>query len=1621
MARGSRTAKTQDAVGRLPRRTPLGFRRGEGDHVQSAPTNTEASGFLNGKDRCRARPASRSLASMNMPFADVTQVHSDATATGVIVAGMHRSGTSALTRVLSILGAELPKTLMQAGADNPKGFWESTQVADLNESLLSSLGSSWDDVLAFLLRRDGLRNQPHTIGRIAEVLGSEFSLTQLFVLKDPRLALLLDAWVAAFKEKQLAARIVIAVRNPLEVASSLAARNQFSVGRSLLLWLSYSLSAERASRNLPRVIVSYQDLIDDWRGVARRIESEFGLRFTGWTPTAELEIDAFVSPHERHEVSSAELLRSRADVVRWVKDTYEWMLEAARGENPAPARLDAIAAEAEVAIRVFAPLISEQRAIILRHAEAIRAAAAEHDALVEREAAQKAEHDAVRRRIADLEDNVVERHAKILALEQTLGDKEDAAAEQSRMLSDLSEYAARRESKLRERAEEGDRRLAAAEAELATAYSERHMLAEQLKASKQDRANQAEQLAALRAEHEILGARLSEAQAARAALADELDLMQSSRVNVQAALDAARADRAHFEAHAASEAQKRSEEFRDQLNQRDEEARARSRQADLAVAEAVLPAASAAKNFRDAESARRHAIWSKHGLPRKRGARLFRAPVIKSALRRSWQGRAAALLSSGLYVPQDGPGGRGIVAYARGDRRASSPHPIFDEAWYRASGKTGALLPAIHYLWYGDAEGRDPHPLFDVAWYRAQHHEAMAGWKLTSLEHYLMRGARRGFAPHPLFSTTYYVPQAEDVFARAVNPLAHYLRLGWRDGIDPHPLFSTRWYDEQYPDVKESGIPALVHFVQAGASEGRDPHPLFSTAFYLETNQDVRRAGINPLVHYLTQGWREGRRPSPHFDPRAYLRENPDVERAGVEPLTHYVLKGAWERRGGAEPFDVADICAKMPGAILGGMTPLEAWVRLGAHQPDRQAPAAMPIAAPVVQSGVAEARALDDNYDWGAYKRLSAAIQNEERQRIESLQLPAFDLVGIDAQNLRQAAARISLKPAADPDVTIIIPVYNQIKYTLECLASIAQAPTPAAFEILVVDDGSSDETESLVRAVDGVRYVRNEKNLGYLRSVNRAAGLARGKTLIILNNDTQVRGDWLAPLLQELADPTVGVAAPKLLYPNGRLQEAGARLTADGGAKMIGLFDDPRLARYGYSRDVDYVSGACFAVRRADFDAINGFDDRYAPAYCEDSDFCMRVRAVLGKRVRYVAASEVCHHLSVTSDAQPNTYKMRQATTNQQKLLERWGEELSQLNDVRVVSFYLPQFHAIPENDRWWGAGFTEWRNVTRATPNFVGHYQPRLPGELGFYDLTNPETMNKQAALAREYGLHGFCYYYYWFSGRRVLEMPTERLLETGRPDIPFCLCWANENWTRTWDGQHKDILLEQRYSSEDDTAIITDMMRFFKLPNYIRINGKPLLIVYRPQLFPAPQRTAELWRRACREAGIGEIYLAMVEVFEHALTYPSPRAFGFDASIEFPPAGTSEPMRPHQMLNPNFAGAVSDYHQVVRRYMREALPGHVRFRGVMPSWDNTARRQDNAHVFSGASPGAFQAWLEAVIEQTRAQNFGDERIVFVNAWNEWAEGAHLEPDMKYGRGWLEAVRNALAASQLLKPGM
>ena len=347
-----------------------------------------------------------------------------------------------------------------------------------------------------------------------------------------------------------------------------------------------------------------------------------------------------------------------------------------------------------------------------------------------------------------------------------------------------------------------------------------------------------------------------------------------------------------------------------------------------------------------------------------------------------------------------------------------------------------------------------------------------------------------------------------------------------------------------------------------------------------------------------------------------------------------------------------------------------------------------------------------------------------------------------------------------------------------------------------------------------------------------------------------------------------------------------------------------------------------------------------------------------------------------------------------------------------VRVIPFYLPQFHPIPENDQWWGAGFTEWTNVVAAKPVFLGHHQPKLPTITGFYDLRLRDTVALQATLAEEAGIAGWMYYHYWFAGHQLLETPIQsRLSDT--VSLPFCLMWANENWTRRWDGRDDDVLIGQRYDEVSSTRFIVDVMPILRDARYLRIGGRALIAIYRPGQIPDLAAVVASWREAARRGGVGELCVLNVDVAKefHGIDEHFAAA-GLDGSLGFPPHSARWEWLPHRDVGaePGFAGNILSYRAMVEdsiRRMAAGMPDGI-FPGIMVAFDNTARRQRDPDVWYGSNPYTFRRWLAAAAASV-AHRESDRRVVFVNAWNEWAEGAVLEPSDRFGSTYLLSMRD------------
>ncbi len=896
----------------------------------------------------------------------------------------------------------------------------------------------------------------------------------------------------------------------------------------------------------------------------------------------------------------------------------------------------------------------------------------------------------------------------------------------------------------------------------------------------------------------------------------------------------------------------------------------------------------------------------------------------------------------------------------------------------------------------------------DDAMYRAALGDGRAN--LATVMRYVSLPVAGRPALSPYFDPEFYRATATDL-TRIHDPLLHFLEHGLAEWRDPHPLVDLYWIAAQEP-APLGATPDADALAALLDGDSCDPSPYFDIGFYASQPGAPSRG---MLRHFLADGAAAGLRPNEWLDPAWYAATYDDAPPAALEAVRHFVLHGDALGRAAGPAFDGTLYRRRYTDGADAGGPPLRHFLATGRAEGrqvpnDRPAPPAGPAAttAPATAGGAIETepRAMRAAYD-------SLAARLAERRQVEKDAVRPVPPPLLACADPVAAIAGIALPARAAPRLSILVPAYNEFEHTVACLLALGREPPAAAFEVVLADDCSTDPDMARLPQVANLVVVRQERNLGFIGNCNAAFERCRGELVLLLNNDAQPLAGAIDRLVAAMdADPGIGAAGPKLVYPSGRLQEAGCALKPNGDSIMIGLFRDALEPGFCYDRDVAYCSGAALLVRKA-LVGPELFDPAYRPAYCEDADLCLRLQAG-GHRIRYVAGATVVHHLSASTNRQDQARKLQGIRRNQHELQARWGGRLAALDRTRPIAFYLPQFHPTPENDLWWGAGFTEWRNVARARPSYAGHYQPHLPTDLGYYDLRVADALRAQAGLAARYGIEGFCVYYYNFGDRRVLGTPLAVLRANPDVDFRYCLCWANENWTRHWDGGEREILLEQRYDAATLDGIIADAVADAGDARYLRVRGRPLFLVYRPLLLPDAGAFAASCRAAFAAAGFPGVHLVYVESMEAVDQGLRPVDIGFDAAVEFPPHGravTSEAAA--EIVKEGWTGYRYDYAATVLAFLTRASVPYPRYPAVFPSWDNTPRQPLHGTSFDGARPAAFRLYVEGKIDEARQFLLGEERLLFVNAWNEWAEGAHLEPDTGHGHGWLEALRDGVEA--------
>lgn len=542
----------------------------------------------------------------------------------------------------------------------------------------------------------------------------------------------------------------------------------------------------------------------------------------------------------------------------------------------------------------------------------------------------------------------------------------------------------------------------------------------------------------------------------------------------------------------------------------------------------------------------------------------------------------------------------------------------------------------LRRIWRGD---NDPRRLFDAAWYLERYPEvARAG--LNPLQHYFERGAAAGWQPHPLFDGARYLRLYKDVAAAGINPLVHYLRFGWREGRSPHPLFDGRWYLSKYPEVNALGVNPLLDFIETGAAKGRQPHPLFDATWYVATYSELQLKPADALRHYLEIGGLEGRQPCPFFDGAFYLETYSDVKREGLNPLVHYLEVGSKHGRLSHPLFDRKWYRSQHAEAVKHDIDPFTHFISYGHKAAYHPASLTGFLTKTYGQECAESVQRYFANYGLSPLGRRHVSA-------------PTAKQIKSWVNNLTRAAPAPSSR---NPDVSIVIPVFNELPHTLACIHSLLEMKSKWSFEIIVGDDASTDETAATMKHLSNVKHVRSETNRGFILNCNASAATARGRYVAFLNNDTIVLPGWLDELVDTLQrDPSIGLVGSKLIFGDGRLQEAGGIIWRDGSAWNYGRGQDPQRPEFSYLRDVDYVSGASIMLPKSLWQELGGFDELYDVAYAEDSDLAFRVRES-GRRVVLQPLSMLLHFEGITSGTDVSTGVKAYQISNGRKLLERW-----------------------------------------------------------------------------------------------------------------------------------------------------------------------------------------------------------------------------------------------------------------------------------------------------------------------------------------------------------------------------
>ncbi len=952
----------------------------------------------------------------------------------------------------------------------------------------------------------------------------------------------------------------------------------------------------------------------------------------------------------------------------------------------------------------------------------------------------------------------------------------------------------------------------------------------------------------------------------------------------------------------------------------------------------------------------------------------------------------SAQINSGLLFTQN----ELLLHYITiGERIGFSPQPLFDSKWYREKNPDINIYSKsslLHYIIHGESEGRNPCLYFFPHWYYANNSDLL-GKEINLLYHYIYYGEKEGRRPNPYFFPQWYLKKYPDVAQSGCSPLAHYQQYGGHEERLPCPLFLPKWYRHEYLDNNQDDIYPLYHFIEYGEHENKKPNPYFWTDWYRKEYCPDTKKDFRPLEDYLINGENIDRRPNPYFFPKWYLENNPDVAEAKMSPLHHFIQNGADEGRDPGPFFDSLWYRTEYPQIESSGLMPFVHYAKIGIY--NNFAPFDIPsrnrTLVPITPH----------YFNTITYKKSHKIIKKIAvhlhlynlndiyccLDYINAIKSP-FDLIlSLASPSYYNCEYNTTLHDFAKIEKNLYGKIFNIVNISIHIVPPKGHGVAP----LLII-------FKKIYKKYDIIGHFSYKKNCDteYLLLQESIFTNLLGKAEEEFNRTSYIFN---------MMEGKVSFVFSKNKHD----------IIKNKNEWMGNFYLSEKLLNNIFNIDINdfrytsFIYPLMFWAKSSIIENIVKISLSYENFPDNRLNFSETITSSMGNIVPILSSisnNKVVQLIDGIDSIQNYQFYENQIDYSKE-IVHKY---------IKILSLYLPQFHRTPENDLWHGKGFTEWTKVRSSNPLYNGHYQQHIPHEdIGYYELVSPDILKKQFTMMKKSGVYGQIFYHYWFNGKLILESPVKMLLDNKDIEMPFCFCWANENWTKRWDGDEENILLQQIYSPEDAKNFIKYLIPFFMDKRYIKIdNTRPLLFIYRPNSIPNSQEYINIWNQECLRMGIDSPYI--VATLTRGAT--SPHDFGMDAGVERIlhdwAGGNLVNMKDYMQFYEKFDGNILLFDHVIDYYIQnnKQKRDFTYFQSIVPTWDNTARYGKDAYILHGSTPEKFQYWLEEIISMTQKNLDINRQFIVVNAWNEWAEGDHLEPDTRFGYAYLNSIGRALS---------